>query len=356
MKYPCVSIIIPVYNAEKYLLNCLSSATKQTLTNIEIIVINDASTDSSLGIIKKFKKTDKRIKLINFHENKGNGIGRNVGIKKSTGDYILFLDADDWLEQNAAERLYQAASVKNAEIVHLGYFQHNTKSEKCDIILPCYSGEDKDFLRYFLLLIKGFTSMPWCYFYSRDFLVKNEIKFTEGIFFEDVNFVAKAFFCVRRLTLVNDYPLYNYLIHKDSITGSLSKKKIRDLFEAHIILKKILKEENLFCKYEKEYLVRFLVYCVKFSYLGFLKLNNKQVDDELKKFMTDVRKSEILNFGNLDVLKLAAREYKYEKLAAKYFLSTYNFLVSIRKNYHLFSVIYKIKYYLKYNLKIKVFA
>ena len=352
MKCPSVSIIIPVYNAEKYLAKNLTSATTQTLTNIEIIVINDASTDSSLRIIKKIKKTDKRIKLINFHENKGNGIGRNVGIKKSIGDYILFLDADDWLEPNAAEKLLHAAKINNAELVHLGYFQHCAKSKRCDVILPSYNISDKNFIRYFLMHIRGFTSMPWCYFYSRKFLLKNKITFTEGIYFEDINFVAKAIFCVNRKAVINGIPLYNYLIHKNSITGELSKKKIQDLFEAHILLKKYMKEAGLLNEYQKEYLVRFLVYCVKFSFLGFLKLKNKQVDKELKEFMKDIRKSEILNFGNLDVLKNTAKENRTEHQASKYFLSAYHFLASIKKNYHLFYVVFKVKYGVKNFMKI----
>lgn len=354
MKCPSVSIIIPVYNAEKYLAKSLTSATTQTLTNIEIIVINDASTDSSFEIIEKFTKIDKRIKFVNFQKNKGNGIGRNIGIEKSTGDYILFLDADDWLEQNAAEKLLHAAKINNAEVVHLGYLQHYTKSKKCDVVLPSYNISDKNFIRYFLMHIRGFASMPWCYFYSRKFLLKNKITFTEGIYFEDINFVAKAIFCVNRKAIVNDTPIYNYLIHKNSISGGLSKQKIRDLFEAHVLLKKSMKEADLFNEYQKEYLIRFLVYCVKFSFLGFLKLHNKQVDKELKEFMKDVRKSEILDFGNLDILKYAAKENMDEHLASKYFLSTYHFLASIRKSYHLFYVVFKIKYGIKNFWKILI--
>ena len=106
---PKVSVIIPVYNTEKYLHHCLTSAINQTLKEIEIIVINDASTDKSLTIIQKFTEKDNRIHLINFTKNKGNGIGRNTALKKAKGTYILFLDADDWFEKEAAELLYKKA-------------------------------------------------------------------------------------------------------------------------------------------------------------------------------------------------------------------------------------------------------
>ena len=106
---PKISILIPVYNTEKYLHQCLTSAIEQTLQEIEIIVVNDASTDGSLAIIQVFQKKDKRIQLIDFKENQGNGIGRNKAIQKATGEYVLFLDADDWLEKSTAELTYQKA-------------------------------------------------------------------------------------------------------------------------------------------------------------------------------------------------------------------------------------------------------
>lgn len=125
---PKVSIIIPVYNTEKYLTQCLSSALNQTLKEIEIIVVNDASTDRSLNIIQEFKKKDNRIQLINFEKNKGNGIGRNTALNKAKGNYILFLDSDDWLENKAAEVCYIQAEKRKYELLLLSYNEIENQS------------------------------------------------------------------------------------------------------------------------------------------------------------------------------------------------------------------------------------
>ncbi len=130
MLAPKVSIIIPVYNAAMYLHRCLYSAVTQSLKNIEIVVVNDASTDGSLQIIEEFITLDKRIKFINFSKNKGNGIGRNTALRAACGTYVLFLDADDWLNKNAAKILYNAASKNKSDVVLMGYTQHYMTSKK----------------------------------------------------------------------------------------------------------------------------------------------------------------------------------------------------------------------------------
>ena len=131
---PKISIIIPVYNTEKYLHQCLNSAIGQTLQDLEIIVVNDASTDRCLKIIQALQKIDNRIQLINFTENKGNGIGRNTALKQAKGKYVLFLDADDWLEKSAAELLYLKAQNECCKIVLMGYLQHFVNTKKTFIL------------------------------------------------------------------------------------------------------------------------------------------------------------------------------------------------------------------------------
>jgi glycosyltransferase involved in cell wall biosynthesis len=337
---PKVSIIIPVYNAEKYLHKCLTSAISQTLKDIEIIVINDASTDTSLEIIKEFEKKDSRIQLINFEKNKGNGIGRNTALKKAKGNYILFLDADDWLEKEAAKLVYQKAKKNNYKIVLMGYLQHFQVSQKTQAMPVIYKEKDTNLHRYFLTHTKGFGSMPWAYFYNRKFLIDNNIFFTEGVYFEDVNFVAKAIFSAQEIGALN-LPLYHYLVHKESITGFLNKKKIENLFEVHILLKEFLIKQDLFKKYEKEYLICFLIYCIEYSFLGYFKMTKNQRDKELDQFMDAIRKSDVMHLENIAVLKEIAKE---NKEAYIFLIDTYHFLGTITKYYKLYRFIYKIRY------------
>lgn len=117
---PKISIIIPVYNVEKYLEQCLKSVINQTFKDIEIICINDGSTDNSLEILEAFQKQDERIKIIN-KQNEGQGIARNEGLKIAKGEYISFIDPDDWVEQGMYEFLYNKFLETNAQIIRFNY-------------------------------------------------------------------------------------------------------------------------------------------------------------------------------------------------------------------------------------------
>ena len=112
-----ISIIIPVYNTEKYLKRCLESVCNQTLKDIEIICINDASSDNSIAILKEFEKKDNRIKVINLDKNEGASVARNLGIEVSRGEYLGFIDSDDCVDPDFYEKLYSKAKSKNADVV-----------------------------------------------------------------------------------------------------------------------------------------------------------------------------------------------------------------------------------------------
>ena len=114
-----ISIIIPIYNSEKWLSRCLNSVIHQTYKNLEIILINDGSTDNSLNVCEKFKEMDNRIKIIN-KDNEGVSIARNVGIKEATGKYIKFVDSDDWLENKCCELLYNEIKKEETDLVICG--------------------------------------------------------------------------------------------------------------------------------------------------------------------------------------------------------------------------------------------
>jgi len=340
---PKISIIIPVYNSEEFLEQCLNSAINQTLKETEIVVINDASTDNSLQIIKEFQIKDKRIKLIDFKRNKGNGYGRNKGIKKSKGEYILFLDSDDWLEKNVAELTYKKAVDSNNKIVVFGYTQHiaflkNEKKNK-ELYLPSIQDGSTDFFYYFMMHRKGMYSMPWIYLFSRALLIENKIEFSVGIYFEDIIFVTKALNSIQKIGVINDTPLYNYRIRKNSITQSLSKKKIDDNFTAHVYFKEYLEASGIFKKYEREYLIRFLVYCVFLSFWDYYRMSKKQKDEELDTYMKRIRKSKLLSFKNLHLLETASKGLEKNEVRTKKSYKTAIFILSQMKvNFFVFKI------------------
>ncbi len=178
-----VSIIIPVYNTAEYLPQCLESAINQTLKEIEIIVIDDASTDNSLQIIRHYERLDDRIKVIAFEENKGNGFGRNEAIRQANGVYIMFLDSDDWLESNAAGTMYGKAVAQLHDIVMCGYTRHleNIKKEKKNkkAYLPLLEDNDPNFFRYLIQQRKGLSCMPWQFLFSKILLLNGHYIFQE---------------------------------------------------------------------------------------------------------------------------------------------------------------------------------
>ena len=122
-----VSVIIPVYNAEKYLEECLDSLLRQTFTDMEIICVDDGSTDSSAEILKRFQEKDRRIRVL-FQENQYAGIARNNGMKIAQGEYLLFLDADDFFEDTLLEKIYSQGKKMGADIVLFGAKQYNEKT------------------------------------------------------------------------------------------------------------------------------------------------------------------------------------------------------------------------------------
>lgn len=180
-----ISIIIPIYNVEKYLPECLDSIISQTFSDIEIICINDGSTDDSLKILQDYKKKDNRIIIID-KQNEGSGIARNIGLKKALGEYICFIDSDDWLENSTSlEKMYNAAEKDCLDILIFGGYSCYEKYGKLIKWKGKYrlkSLNKKYFKNVFGAKnikkdIFKFPTTAWTKLYSREFLIKNEIKF-----------------------------------------------------------------------------------------------------------------------------------------------------------------------------------
>lgn len=128
MVNPEISIIIPVYNPGKFINKCLNSIIHQTFKNIEILCIDDGSTDNSLNILKEFQKNDKRIRIFS-QENLGAAASRNLGIENSKGNYILFVDADDWIEEDMCEKLYNHAEHLGSDMVLFNSIEHKPNNQ-----------------------------------------------------------------------------------------------------------------------------------------------------------------------------------------------------------------------------------
>jgi glycosyltransferase involved in cell wall biosynthesis len=212
---PKVSIIVPVYNVEKYLEKCLDSLINQTLKDIEIICINDGSLDNSINILEKYAIKDNRLKIIS-QKNAGLSAARNTGINAASGDYIGFCDSDDWVSLDFYEKLYKCAVQNNTDIA-------------CGEIIKIRKGKEKKFLTYnnetiaktYLEKLQSCNvpdySYVWNKIYRLSKIKKHNLYFEEGITYEDIIFSPQALFYLdKTVTIKNTY--YYYLSRKTSIT------------------------------------------------------------------------------------------------------------------------------------------
>lgn len=204
-----VSIIIPVYNVEKYIEKCLNSLVNQTLKEIEIIVVNDGSPDNSQKIIDKFvKKYPDKVKSF-IKENGGQGSARNFGLTKATGEYIGYVDSDDYVELDMYEKMYNKAKEKDSDIVICGSYNVNEiTGEKVKDIDEIYF-EDLKLNAFF-----GRKAV-WNKIYKKDIIEKNKLNFRSKVWYEDLDFTLNAIINAKKIDYVNE-PFYDYLIREGS--------------------------------------------------------------------------------------------------------------------------------------------
>ena len=223
MNKPKVSIIVALYNKDKYIKKCIKSLLNQTLKDIEIIVVNDCSTDKSLDIVRSLD--DKRIKVINNKKNKGIGITRNIGISKAQGEFLGFVDADDYIEKNMYEKYYNYAKENNLDLLTSDYFKIiNNKKEYFKVDNFEITNIEKN-----NNIINLINYGPCNKLFKRDLIINNNIIFSETTKFEDVIFVAKAIRCSKHIGYLNE-AYYNYVIHSLSETTTVDKRTF-DIFE-----------------------------------------------------------------------------------------------------------------------------
>lgn len=220
-----ISVIVPVFNAEKYLNKCLDSLVNQTYENIEIITVNDASTDNSLEILKKYKDKYNNIKVINLLENHRQGGARNIGIQNSTGDYILFVDSDDWIELNACETFIEKVKVNDCDIVCCCNFYREYSNGSTNII----NGADVNFfnkIKGHVLLDKEKEQLlfkgpgVWQNLYKADIIKQNNILFPIKLSYEDNYFVPLVFAYVSKVEYI-ETPFYHY---RENLSSTIFKK------------------------------------------------------------------------------------------------------------------------------------
>lgn len=231
---PKISVVIPTYNRSKELINCIYSLTNQTLKDIEIIIIDDGSTDNTESVINNIK--DKRIKYIK-RKNHGIGSSRNCGIELSTGDFISFIDSDDYVDSTFLEKMYKKAVSDNLDLVVCDYYNFYKNGNKECVTIPTFKNTNiKDNKELILTINYG----PCNKLYKKT-LIKN-IRYKENIKYEDMPFVLECIKESKKIGKVNE-PLNYFLM--DNISETTTRdKKIFDIFKVLDIVKVIYNEEH----------------------------------------------------------------------------------------------------------------
>lgn len=231
-----ISVIVPIYNAEKYLNKCVDSLINQTKKELEFILVNDGSTDKTEEIIKSYK--DSRIK---YFKNKNQGIGktRNFGIEKATGKYIMFLDSDDYLKNNTCEILYKNVEKTDADLAICDFYKIYDSGVEEKIKLLSFKPTT---LRKTPSLVNEINLAPWNKLYKKELITKNKIKFVENLKYEDAPFVIEAFSKAGKIIKVDEYLNY-YLIHGNSET-TVRDKRCFDILKIIDLIRKNTKNEE----------------------------------------------------------------------------------------------------------------
>lgn len=258
-----VSVIVPVYNSEKYLEECLNSLLNQTLSEIEIICVDDGSTDSSPEILEAYSKKYDRIKVVS-QENKDVGPAREAGLKIAKGEYVTFADNDDWFAQDAFEKLYINAKSNNSDVVIFKivfyYSDNNSYIYPKSLNLEKYFEEGVDYNNFVFKAkdikehVMNSLFAPWFKFYKLDFLKSHNFYFKEKITYPDVPFHVQVLLRANRLSFCPEYLYFYRRNHQESML-SISKdtSRIFDIFEVIDEVEYFLISENLFEFYKSEF-------------------------------------------------------------------------------------------------------
>lgn len=321
---PKVSILVPIYNVEKYLRECLDSLITQTLDDIEIICINDGSTDSSADILEEYRLKDPRIKVIS-KSNSGYGHSMNIGLNNARGEFIGILESDDFADRHMFMELYQIAKKFDAEVVKSDWYNYWTSKatsikqgkiavKKANRLIN--AKEDKSLLKI--------QPSIWSAIYKRDFLKDNDIRFleTKGASYQDTSFNFKVMMSAQRVVLTPKSYVY---YRQDNINSSVrSKEKVFSICDEYNEVEHFMQSHNEIANEFKEYIYT-LQYRAYFATM--LRIDEKYVEGFIEEFSKKFR--ELYDSGvlgelffsrnkKMEVLCLINNKRKFYKIYKKY--------------------------------------
>lgn len=293
---PKVSVIVPIYNVEKYLRKCIETLVSQTLQDIQIILVNDGSKDNSIQIIKEFlEKYPQKIVYLE-KENGGLSDARNFAIPHATGEYLAFLDADDYVELDIYEKMYELAKKENSDMVECDFYWEYPNKIKKDIGKIYYTKEE---------MLEKIRVVAWNKLIKREVLEKSKIQFPKGYRYEDIEFTYKLIPSLDKVSFLKE-PCVHYIQRQNSISNS-QDERTREIFDVleHVI--DFYKEKGIFEKYKVQLEYIYTRYLLCSSFLRMVKIKDKKVRIELlNKTWTNLNKK-FPNWKKNEILKKGKR-------------------------------------------------
>lgn len=283
-----ISIIMPLYNAEKYLGETLQSILRQTYKEFELICINDASTDTTLEIVRRFQTADSRIRVLENREHSGAAVSRNRGIREARGKYITFLDGDDIFDEEMLKMAYKGAEKHDVDIMMYEYMhmpsnciyekKYISRSDKfveryCSV--P-FSTLEQDPIEY-----KSWTSSPCNKLYKKSFILANHLEFQTLPSFNDVYFVEMALLLARKIIMLDDRRVMVYARDHDTLTRISHDRNPMCAYWAIEKMGKDLVQRNIFSMAAQHYFC-FTVYCLMGLISG---EKNKEIAESFYSFL-----------------------------------------------------------------------
>ena len=349
---PEISVIVPVYNVEKYLRQSLDSILNQTFSNIEIICVNDGSTDNSREILEEYKKKDSRIKIVD-KKNGGLSSARNAGLKVATAEYISFIDSDDWVERTMLEKLYNSMTSLDTDITICAVHQYDEQKQAIDDSNPYYTlgyfDESFDNRAFSYKDVKPFIMdvcvMAWNKLYRRSLIDRCNAEFPDGKIFEDGPFFFTIFFKTQRVSIVRDF-LYNYRINRKGSIVQKAGKKFLDIIDVVELMYNAIKDLPDFDEIKNEFYIRkaddivyryeLIKFFHRFSFSRKLRTKKFLFDSEIFDFDYIKDKQPYL-YRNIYAIKdkTSILKYKYNKFHRKFMMKIMQILYTEEGIYYL---------------------
>ena len=316
---PKVSVIVPFYNVENYIEKCLETLVNQTLKDIEIILVNDGSKDRSIDIVNKFLKQYPEKIVYLEKENGGLSDARNFGIPHAKGEYIAFLDSDDYVEKDMYENMYELAKKEDSDMVECDfYWEYPDKLKKDEGII--YHGKKE--------MIEKVRVVAWNKLIKKEILEKSDVKFPKGLRYEDVEFTYKLVPYIEKVSFLKK-PCVHYVQREGSISNKQNERN-KEIFDVLDNVINYYKENEIYDTYKDELEYVYVRYAFCSSLLRIVKIKDEDIQQKLLDLTWDNVNNKFPNWKNNPILKNnKSLKNLYLRTINKFTFNMYTTLLSI---------------------------